>query len=54
MMGYLVAQGLVIVLLADLGIATSTGNITTVRSVCQAAGFWKGPVEFEKAHGVGR
>ncbi|KAH9845064.1 hypothetical protein Tdes44962_MAKER06923 [Teratosphaeria destructans] len=54
MMGYLVAQGFIIVLLADLGIATVTGKVTTVRSVCQAAGFWKGPVEFEEAHGVKR
>ena len=39
--GFLVAQGLVIVLLADLALATLHGTPTTVRSVCQSAGFWK-------------
>jgi hypothetical protein len=51
MMGYLVAQGLAIVLLADLGIATLLGHTTTVRSVCQAAGFGKDPQAFEEMHG---
>lgn len=49
MMGYLVAQGLAVVLLADLGIAMLRGEPTTVRSVCQSAGFWKDP-DFKKLH----
>ena len=49
MMGYLVAQGLAVVLLADLGIAMLRDEPTTVRSVCQSAGFWKDP-DFKKLH----
>jgi len=49
MMGYLVAQGLAVVLLADLGIAMLRGEPTTVRSVCQSAGFWKDP-DFKRLH----
>lgn len=49
MMGYLVAQGLAIVLLADLGIAMLRDEPTTVRSVCQSAGFWNDP-DFKKLH----
>ncbi|RMZ14450.1 hypothetical protein D0860_02120 [Hortaea werneckii] len=49
MMGCLVAQGLAVVLLADLGIAMLRGEPTTVRSVCQSAGFWKDP-DFKKLH----
>lgn len=49
-MGYLVAQGLAIVLLADLAIAVVRGEPTTIRTVCQTAGFWKDPPEFEKLH----
>ncbi|KAK6390375.1 hypothetical protein LTR65_005750 [Meristemomyces frigidus] len=41
MMGYLVAQGLAIVLLVDLAIASVQNEPTTIRSVCQSAGFWK-------------
>jgi len=50
MAGYLVAQGLVVVLLIDLGIATAMNDKTTVRSVCQAAGWWKDLPAFEHAH----
>ncbi|KAK5128078.1 hypothetical protein LTR85_005195 [Meristemomyces frigidus] len=50
MMGYLVAQGLAIVLLADLAFATLQNEPTTVRAVCQSAGFWQ-EQEFEKLHG---
>ena len=41
MNAYLVVQGLAIVLLADLGVATAMGDITTFRSICQAGGLWK-------------
>ena len=51
MMGYLVAQGLAIVLLADLAIATAQGETTTIRSVCQSAGFWTEGPDFTVAHG---
>lgn len=51
MMGYLVLQGLAVVLLADLAIATVQGETTTVRSVCQSAGFWKGEKGFGETHG---
>jgi hypothetical protein len=50
MMGYLVVQGLAIVLLADLAIATIINQPTTVRSICQTAGVWKDPPPFEKIH----
>lgn len=52
MAGYLVAQGLVVVLFIDLGIATAMGDKTTVRSVCQAAGLWKDLPAFDDAHGT--
>lgn len=51
MMGYLVVQGLAIVLLADLAFATVTNETTTVRAVLQQAGLWKDAPEFEKVHG---
>lgn len=51
MMGYLVLQGLAVVLLADLAIATAQGETTTVRSVCQSAGFWKEEKGFGETHG---
>ena len=50
MMGYLVAQGLAIVLLADLAFATVTNEPTTIRSLCQTAGFWKDTPPFDKTH----
>ena len=49
MMGYLVAQGLGVVLLADYAIAVLRGEPTTVRSVCQQAGYWRDP-DFTKLH----
>ena len=50
MMGYLVAQGLAIVLLADLAIATVQNEPTTVRAIFQQAGMWKDPPAFDKMH----
>ncbi|KAK5118359.1 hypothetical protein LTR62_002873 [Meristemomyces frigidus] len=50
MMGYLVVQGLVVVLLGDLAIATIRNEPTTVRSVCEAAGIVKKAAEFDVAH----
>jgi hypothetical protein len=49
-MGYLVAQGLGIVLLADLAIATALGQPTTIRSIATSAGFWQDAPPFESAH----
>lgn len=53
MMGYLVAQGLAIILVADLGIAYAQNEPTTVRSVFQSAGLWKEPPAFERIHETG-
>lgn len=50
MMGYLVAQGLAIVLLGDYAIAILTNEPTTVRAICQMAGIWKETPPFEKVH----
>lgn len=50
MMGYLVLQGLAVVLLADLAIATVQNEPTTIRSVAQSAGLWLDPPAFEKTH----
>ena len=50
MMGYLVLQGLAIVLLGDLAIATVRREPTTIRSVCQAAGFWQPAPAFTELH----
>lgn len=47
MMGYLVVQGLAVVLLADLAIATALNQPTTIRSVVQTAGLWNDTPEFE-------
>ncbi|EME84803.1 uncharacterized protein MYCFIDRAFT_195757 [Pseudocercospora fijiensis CIRAD86] len=49
-MRLLVLQGLGVVLLADLAIATAQGEPTTVRSVAQSAGFWKQPPPLHHAH----
>lgn len=51
MMGYLVAQGLAIVLLADLAFATMTNEPTTVRAILQQAGLWEDAPKFESVHG---
>ncbi|KAF2481777.1 hypothetical protein BDY17DRAFT_325291 [Neohortaea acidophila] len=50
---YLVGQGLIIVLLVDLAIATAMQDKTTFRSICQAAGWWQDPPHFQEAHGSG-
>lgn len=50
MMGYLVFQGLAIVLLADFAFSSLTNETTTVRSVLQIAGLWRDPPPFEKIH----
>lgn len=49
-MGYLVAQGLAVVLLADVGIATLLNHQTVVRSIAQSAGFWKEGPTFNDSH----
>lgn len=49
-MGWLVLQGLAVVLVADFAIATATGEVTTIRSVAQSAGLWKDEASFEKTH----
>lgn len=51
-MGYLVAQGLAVVLLADFAIATVQNEPTTLRSVAQSAGLWTEGKPFEKAHSI--
>lgn len=50
MMGYLVLQGLAVVLLADLAIATAQNEPTTIRSVAQSAGLWLEAPAFEEIH----
>lgn len=50
MMGYLVAQGLAIVLIADFAIATLTNEPTTIRTVAQTAGFWTEGRKFGEVH----
>ncbi|EGP89214.1 uncharacterized protein MYCGRDRAFT_85399 [Zymoseptoria tritici IPO323] len=52
MMGWLVVQGLGVVLLADLAFATLTNDRTTIRSVAQSAGYWKDPPPFDEVHGL--
>lgn len=54
MMGYLVAQGLAVVLLADFAIATALNSPTTIRAVCQSAGFWKDDADFGGLHAKDR
>jgi hypothetical protein len=49
-MGYLVAQGLAVVLLADLAFATVTNEHTTLRAICQTVGLWREPAKFEQIH----
>ena len=50
MMGYLVAQGLAVVLLVDLGFATVFGHSTIMRKIAQSAGVWKEDPPFETHH----
>ncbi len=51
-MGYLVAQGLAVVVLGDLAVAALRGEPSTTRLFCQAAGFWRDPPKFEAVHGM--
>ena len=50
MMGYLVAQGLAVVLLVDLGFASVFGHSTITRKIAQSAGVWKEDPPFETHH----
>lgn len=52
-MGYLVMQGLAVVLIADLGFATVFNHPTVLRSVAQSAGMWKDGPSFEESHKSG-
>jgi hypothetical protein len=54
MMGYLVVQGLAVVLLVDLGFATMFNGKTVIRKVAQSAGLWTDGPAFESVHGTGR
>jgi len=49
-MGYLVFQGLALVLLADYGFATLLGHATVVRKVIQSTGWWERGSSFKTAH----
>lgn len=51
MMGYLVLQGLAVVLIGDFAVATLAGQKTIVREVAQSAGLWQEPKEFGEVHG---
>lgn len=50
MMGYLVLQGLAVVLIGDFAFATLAGQKTVVREVAQTMGFWKEPKAFGEVH----
>lgn len=50
MMGYLVLQGLAIVLIGDFAFATLAGQKTVVREVAQSAGLWQDPKAFGEVH----
>jgi hypothetical protein len=50
MMGYLVVQGFVVVLLADLGFATVLGHSSITGRIAQSAGIWKENPSFEDHH----
>jgi len=50
MMGYLVAQGLAVVLLVDASFATVFGHSTVTRKIAQSAGVWKEEPPFEAHH----
>lgn len=49
-MGYLVAQGLAVVLLGDYAIATVRDTTTVARSLFEATGMWKQPPTFARLH----
>lgn len=50
MMGYLVLQGLAVVLIGDFAFATLAGQKTIVREIAQSAGLWADPKAFEEVH----
>jgi hypothetical protein len=50
MMGYLVAQGLAVVLFVDVSFATVLGHQTVVRKIAQSAGIWKEAPSFDTHH----
>ena len=50
MMGYLVAQGLAVVLLVDLCFASVLGHQTITRKIAQSAGLWKEEPPFNTHH----
>ena len=52
MMGYLVMQGLAVVLLVDLGFATMFNGKTVIRKVAQSAGLWTDGPAFGSVHGM--
>ena len=54
MMGYLVVQGLAVVLLVDFGFATVFNGKTQIRKVAQSAGFWTDGPEFGRVHANGK
>jgi hypothetical protein len=51
-MGYLVAQGLAVVLFVDVSFATVLGHQTIVRKIAQSAGIWKEPPPFDTHHAI--
>jgi hypothetical protein len=52
MMGYLVIQGLAVVLLVDVSFATALGHQTIMRKIAQSAGIWKEAPSFDTYHHV--
>jgi hypothetical protein len=50
MMGYLVAQGLAVVLLVDVSFATVLGHQTIIRKIAQSVGIWKEAPSFDTHH----
>lgn len=53
MMGYLVMQGLAVVLLADFGFATLLHHPTATRTILESAGIWRKGPSFEDSHQSG-
>lgn len=52
-MGYLVFQGLAVVLMADLGFASLLGHPSVTRRIAQSTGIWKEEPSFENHHSTG-
>jgi hypothetical protein len=50
MMGYLVMQGLAVVLLADFGFAKMLNHPPVMVKIAQSAGIWKQEPPFEHQH----